>query len=62
MDEYQVMMYAMSVQGGPAHNGTWDRVKCMFKDVDCDDRNSGNLMTTSGFTFSFLGALWLLQF
>ena len=39
VDEYQVMMHAMKVENGPEHNGTWDRVKCMFQDVDCGDVN-----------------------
>ena len=45
VDEYQVMKYALKVENGPAHNGTWDRVKCMFQDVDCGEGNTGNGVT-----------------
>lgn len=39
VDEYQVMMHVMDAKAQP-NNGTWDRVKCMFKNVDCSDPDS----------------------
>lgn len=39
VDEYQVMMHVMDAKA-QANNGTWDRVKCMFKNVDCTDPDS----------------------
>ena len=45
VDEYQVIKYALKVENGPAHNGTWDRVKCMFQDVDCGEGNTGDGVT-----------------
>ena len=34
VDEYQVMMAAVNALTAP-HNGTWERVRCMFKDESC---------------------------
>ena len=53
VDEYQVMIKAMKVENSPAHNGTWDRVKCMFQDVNCGEGNNAN-------SVGLFSPLWVL--
>ena len=35
VDEYQIMLHVFDINDGPKHNGTWERVKCMFVDQEC---------------------------
>ena len=35
VDEYQIMLHVFDITDGPNHNGTWERVKCMFVDQEC---------------------------
>ena len=44
VDEYQVMLHVLDITDEiPQHNGTWDRVKCMFVDQKCESNNSQNV-------------------
>ena len=41
VDEYQIMMHTLNAVAMP-NNGTWDRVKCMFKNEKCDENNGAS--------------------
>ena len=44
VDKYQVMLHVLDITDEiPQHNGTWDRVKCMFVDQKCESNNSQNV-------------------
>lgn len=63
VDEYQIMMHVLNATAMP-HDGTWDRVRCMFKDGDCnaeeDDKEPDNAAQTLDFAgIMLLPFIWL---
>ena len=57
VDEYQVMMHALNATGVP-NNGTWDRVKCMFKNEESEYCNNGAAVWNKmGAAAKFLSAI-----
>ena len=56
VDEYQVMIHAMNATAVP-NNGTWDRVKCMFKNEEQCSNNGAAAWNKMGAAAKFFSAI-----